>query len=177
MRIRSAIESDAVQIAEVHVSSWRTTYKGIVPDSYLDNLSVAKRTLLWEKQLDEGNEGSRIFVAENEAGQIVGFVSGGRNRLESMPFDSEIYAIYLLEDYQRQGIGELLMSSIASFLTDQGFKSTYLWALEDNRYRSFYEKRGGLPAGREDIEIDSVKLGEIAYGWHQLDRLKAQSKK
>lgn len=175
MRIRSAIQSDAVQIAEVHVNSWRTTYKGIVPDSYLDNLSVAKRTLLWEKQLDEGNEGSKIFVAENEAGQIVGFVSGGRNRLESMPFDSEIYAIYLLEEYQRQGIGELLMFSIASFLTDQGYKSTYLWALEDNRYRSFYEKRGGVPAGREDIEIDSVKLKEIAYGWLQLDRLKALS--
>ncbi|GIP43856.1 putative N-acetyltransferase YuaI [Paenibacillus sp. J45TS6] len=174
MRIRSAIQSDAVQIAEVHVNSWRTTYKGIVPDSYLDNLSVAKRTLLWEKQLDGGNEGSKIFVAENEAGQIVGFVSGGLNRLESMPFDSEIYAIYLLEEYQRQGIGELLMSSITSFLTDQGYKSTYLWALEDNRYRSFYEKLGGVLTGREEIEIGSVKLGEIAFGWDHLDRLTTQ---
>lgn len=171
MRIRSAIQSDAVQIAEVHVNSWRTTYKGIIPNSFLDNLSVTKRTLIWEKQLDGGNEGSKVLVAENEVGQIVGFVSGGLNRLESMPFDSEIYAIYLLEKYQRQGIGELLMSSITSFLTDQGYKSTYLWALEDNRYRSFYEKLGGVPKGREEIEIGSVKLGEIAYGWDNLDRL------
>ncbi|WP_454190661.1 N-acetyltransferase family protein [Paenibacillus sp. Marseille-Q7038] len=174
MKIRSATKSDAVQIAEVHVNSWRTTYKGVVPESYLDNLSITKRTLIWEKQLDEANTNSEVFVAENESGQIVGFVSGGLNRLNSMSFDSEIYAIYLLKEYQRQGIGEQLMSSITSFLTDKGYKSTYLWALENNRYRSFYEKLGGVPAGREEIEIGSVKLGEIAYGWDNLDRLTTQ---
>lgn len=174
MRIRSATKSDAVQIAEVHVNSWRTTYKKIVPDSYLNNLSVKKRTLTWEKQLEEGNTSSKVFVAVNELGNIVGFVSGGPNRLESMPYDSEIYAIYLLEEYQRRGIGERLISSITSFLTDQGYKSTYLWALEDNRYRSFYEKLGGIPSGREEIEIGSAKLQEIAYGWNDLKRISIQ---
>ena len=171
MRIRSATKSDAVQIAEVHVNSWRTTYKGVVPDSYLDHLSVTKRILSWGKQLDEENTGSKVFVAENELGQIVGFVSGGSNRLETMPFDSEIYAIYLLEEYQRQGIGERLISSITSFLMDQGFKSTYLWALENNRYRSFYEKLGGIAVGQEEIEIGREKLQEIAYGWNNLKLL------
>lgn len=174
MRIRSATKSDAVQIAEVHVNSWKTTYKGVVPDQYLNNLSVTKRTLTWEKQLEAGNTSSKVFVAVTESGKIVGFVSGGPNRLESMSFDSEIYAIYLLEEYQRQGVGERLISSITSFLKDQGYKSTYLWALEDNRYRSFYEKLGGIPAGREEIEIGSAKLKEIAYGWNDLERLSIQ---
>lgn len=165
MIIRSAEQSEASQIAEVHVNSWRTTYAGVVPDSYLADLSVAQRTVSWERQLDESNTDTHVFVAENESGQIVGFVSGGPKRAKHMNYDSEIYAIYLLKEYQRQGIGERLITSMVGFLKKQGYGSMYLWALEDNHYRSFYEKLGGIPAGREETQIHGKILHEIAYGW------------
>jgi len=40
MAIRTARFQDARQIAEVHVDSWRAAYRGIVPDSLLEGLSV-----------------------------------------------------------------------------------------------------------------------------------------
>ncbi|PJN55835.1 hypothetical protein PAEVO_25570 [Paenibacillus sp. GM2FR] len=48
MHIRHANEQDAAGIANVHVNSWKTTYKGIVDDSFLENLSAADRRLALE---------------------------------------------------------------------------------------------------------------------------------
>ncbi len=38
--IRPGKSSDAEAIAKVHVIAWRETYAGIVPNDYLDSLSV-----------------------------------------------------------------------------------------------------------------------------------------
>lgn len=46
MKIRRAKLDDAQGIAKVHVNSWRTTYKDIIPNDFLDNLSVEQRTEL-----------------------------------------------------------------------------------------------------------------------------------
>ncbi|WP_306428702.1 hypothetical protein [Robertmurraya siralis] len=51
MIIREATLSDAEGIAKVHVDSWRTTYKGIVSDVFLEQLSYKK----------ELNPGSKIY--------------------------------------------------------------------------------------------------------------------
>lgn len=49
MNFREANIGDAPGIAKVHVDSWRSTYKGIIPQSFLDGLSYEQRTKLWEK--------------------------------------------------------------------------------------------------------------------------------
>lgn len=36
MEIRKANLNDALGVAKVQVDSWKTTYKNIVPDEYLD---------------------------------------------------------------------------------------------------------------------------------------------
>ena len=78
MIIREARIDDAAGIAKVHVDTWRTTYAGILPDEHLANLSYERREKLWIDYILSDAE-SRIFnyVAENDAGQIVGFASGG----------------------------------------------------------------------------------------------------
>jgi hypothetical protein len=45
--IRPAHLDDAPGIARVHVDSWRTTYKGVIPDTILANLSYEARTQQW----------------------------------------------------------------------------------------------------------------------------------
>ncbi|SEQ74846.1 hypothetical protein [Piscibacillus halophilus] len=77
MKIRKANYSDTEGIAKVHVDSWRTTYKGIIPNNFLENLSYQKRNDLWVRNLSEEN--SYTFVAENYEGSIVGFISGNCN--------------------------------------------------------------------------------------------------
>lgn len=48
MIIRRAGINDAQGIAIVHVNSWRTTYKGIIQNDFLNNLSY--ETELWKKK-------------------------------------------------------------------------------------------------------------------------------
>jgi GNAT superfamily N-acetyltransferase len=103
--IRAATEHDAVAISHVHVQSWRTTYAGIVPEEYLATLNETERLLLWRDWLTRD---IRVYIADLD-GEIVGFISGGAIRERVQTYDAELYAIYLLEQSQRQGIGTALL--------------------------------------------------------------------
>ena len=98
MLIREANELDAPGIARVQVDAWRTTYKAIVPDSYLTSLNYENREQRWQ-QILASDENHFAFVAETEDKQIVGFASAGKNREPSEDFAGELYAIYVLENY------------------------------------------------------------------------------
>lgn len=45
--IRGATVADAEGIAHIHVASWRSTYRGIMPDALLAGLSMERRAANW----------------------------------------------------------------------------------------------------------------------------------
>ena len=45
--VRQAEIGDAAAIARVHVASWRTTYRGLLPDEFLDSLDEGRYTERW----------------------------------------------------------------------------------------------------------------------------------
>lgn len=144
IRIRSANPSDAGSIAKVHVDAWRTTYAGIVPDKYLASLSHGNRESNWEEMLASDRPAHGIFVVETHGGEVVGFANCGPERGSTPTYRGELYAIYLLEEYQRMGIGHRLVSAVAQRLLVDGLSSMLLWVLEDNHpARRFYESLGG----------------------------------
>ena len=147
------------------MDSWRTTYKGIVPDTFLDSLSYESREQIWKRGIEENH----IYIAEDENGQIVGFATGGKERTGKYEaYKGELYAIYLLEGQQGKGIGRKLFKSVVDDLKDKKLNSMLIWALEENPACRFYEALGGKKIDTAEIEIDGRKLGEIAYGWDDL---------
>jgi len=166
--IRQAKLDDAAAIAHVQVESWKTTYKGIVPDTFLDSMSTEVQTQNWQTWF--ADDTVLIFVAEDETG-IFGFASGGRIREALGDYDAELYAIYLLGQRQRQQAGRRLSQALASDLYASGFKSMLVWVLEANPAVSFYKRLGGIPISQKLIEIGGVDLQELALGWPILDRL------
>ena len=87
-------------------------------------------------------------------------------------YDGEIYAVYVLAQHQRRGIGRQLMGVSARHLMDQGFGAAMLWALEANgRARAFYEALGGQLIGRKTKDIADTPQIEVAYGWPDLTML------
>lgn len=165
MNIRKAVLEDAEGIAKVHVDSWRTTYKGIVPDSFLENMSYAEREELWKKVISE----SAVLVAENEEGHIIGFASGGKERSGDYPvFQGELSAIYLLEDAQGKGVGKKLLEEIMSVLKDQGLTSMLVFVLKENPATHFYQALGGEIVDEIEIEIGGKVLKELLIGWRSL---------
>ena len=153
------------RIAGVHVRSWQAAYRGQVPDSYLEGLSVAKRELTWAKILKD--QMRDVLVAEDET-RIVGFASFGsvRDEGETRFLTGEIYSIYVLEGFWNLGIGRKLMENSLTALERDGFGSVKVWVLETNqRARSFYEKFGFKTDGlRKTEKLEDFELREIRYG-------------
>ena len=167
MNIRKATIADAAALARVHVDTWRTTYSGIVPDAHLASLSYEKRTARWAEQIQATLAGKfAIFVAEDENGQIAGFVDGGPNRDDDPIYKGELYAIYILQAYQGRGIGKQLVPPLAKSLLAMGLDTMLLWVLTDNTpARRFYESLGGHYVRTHYFEIGGVSLEEVSYGW------------
>ncbi|WP_245976738.1 GNAT family N-acetyltransferase [Oceanobacillus arenosus] len=140
------------------MESWRTTYKDINPDDFLNNLSYEIREQLWINNIPSGN----VFVAENELGQIVGFSSGERERSgEYKEYEGELSSIYILKKYQGRGIGKLLAKPVFEKIRDLGMNTILVFVLEDNESRLFYEALGGKVIDNVEIEIAGKKLNEL----------------
>ncbi len=166
MIVREAKIADAPAIARVNLDTWRTAYRKIVPPDYLAQLSYEKRESNWQEILaNVKNTGDFVCVAENKSGQIVGFAAGGCERTGKYVYQGELFAIYILEEYQRQGIGRQLVRIIATKLADLSVNSMLVWVLGDNSACKFYEFLGGEKVDEEQTSRAGVILKEIAYGW------------
>jgi ribosomal protein S18 acetylase RimI-like enzyme len=170
--IRPAIPADAHAIAWIHVASWRASYKGLVAEEFLQNLSVERREKSWEEILSNPTHPAFLHVAEEETGQVVGFVCGRTEREDNQEYTGEVSAIYLLEQAQGQGTGRKLMQAAARELIQRGHRSMMLWVLRDNTpAQNFYAALGGQVLCEKPIEIGTQTLIEVAYGWKDLQRL------
>jgi ribosomal protein S18 acetylase RimI-like enzyme len=113
--IRIATIEDAPGLASMHVASWRETYAGILSDEVLSALSVEGRTAMWDRILrDPEKADSTVVHLVEDGGRIVGFGACGAQRLETLKekgYDGEIGAIYVLQAFQRHGVGARLMST------------------------------------------------------------------
>lgn len=161
------------------MASWRTTYRGLLPDELLAGLSVEARAEQWRRQLEPSGAAAGnavIYVVEDVAGlgaattapRIVGFASAGPEREPESGFDGELYAIYLLAEHQGAGIGRELVRSAAAFLRERGFTSMRVWVLAGNAAEGFYQRMGGERVGEKPITVGAVEYREIAYGWRSL---------
>ena len=168
MKVRLANLSDANGIALVHVDSWRTTYRNILPDEFLMNLSYKRREHLWETNIPKGN----VFVAESDEGKIVGFASGGKESSGKYnEYQGELSSIYILKEYQGQGIGKLLLNTVIKELEKVGTNTMLVLVLEDNNSRLFYEAMGGKKIDKVEVEIAGKKLIELVYGWDNIKNI------
>jgi GNAT superfamily N-acetyltransferase len=162
--IREARPEDATGIARVHVDSWTSTYRGIVPDEVLDGLSYEAREDQRRKIFRSRIPGAFSLVAEDENGGIVGFADAGPERKGDPEYDSELYAIYLPAEAQGRGIGRSLFEEVVRRLRANRYRGMMLWVLAENPSRGFYARMGGQPVRRQTSTIGK-ELEEIGYGW------------
>ncbi len=173
--IRYARAEDATGIAHVHSASWRATYRGIVPQSTLDDMHPEKTVARWREPAAGNVPGTHLLVAE-ENGAIVGFEVYGPAREPSFDYSGELYAAYFLPEAMGKGLGTEMMKTVVRDLTAQGLNDMIVWVMEANeRGRRFYEKLLGgtvIPRSRKSFDIDGVEIWEIAYGFRPLPQVK-----
>lgn len=175
--IRRAAPGDARAIARVHVECWRSAYAGILPDRVMVDMSVDDKAAFWRGMiLRTGGRESVLVASVAESGggrcEIVGFAScGSADRRGGAPsgYDGEVHTLYVLPDWQEQGLGRALLCGGFRALKRAGFASAFVWVLAQNPSRFFYEAMGGRQIGTRTEALWGTELPELAYGWPDLE--------
>lgn len=163
--IRPAVVADAPAIAQVHVATWQTTYRGIMPDAYLDALPATQgesRLRMWTSRLTRRPE-KEVILAAYAGPQVIGFLSGGPSRDEPKACEGEVYAIYVLPPWQRKRVGTKLFVAGMAALKALGLPTVSLWVAKGNAAAAFYGKMGGVPDIEKMDFIGGASVPETRY--------------
>lgn len=165
MVIRIANESDSHAIAVLHAESWRSTYRGMFSDSYLDGPIEEERLVCWQKRLATPSNNQFVLIAEDQK-RLLGFVC---IFLKADPvWGTLIDNLHVRVPVKRKGIGTQLLQEVAKWLLVQlPNDPVYLWALEKNyRARAFYENlQGKSVETRLEPQADGRKVYAVRYAW------------
>lgn len=169
MKIRYASPADAAEVARVHVASFRSAHRNMLPDEFLDGLSVESREEMWRRMLTERAETHFLFVAV-EGERILGFAAGGPSTDDqpgnSSGYAGKIYTIYLLPEAQGQGAGRSLLERVLAEFRSREQSPVFLWVLKQNtQARGFYEHLGGEVVDEKQEDFAGVPTTQVAYAW------------
>jgi RimJ/RimL family protein N-acetyltransferase len=145
--VRDGRPEDAMVCASTHVASWKAAYRGMLPDEYLDRLSVADRLPAWEGWLSDGSSTAHTMVVEDGGGAVRGFAT-------IRPTDNNVVAelagIYLDPDAWSQGLGRALLDAFVARARRDSYQEAVLWVHPLNeRARRFYVVAGWVDEGAE----------------------------
>ncbi len=141
-RIRKRKKDDCKAIAHVVTISWNQTYKGIVPDDFLNNLyrNEEERASNSFNKFDETDNHQFVLEVDNK---IVGFINVGKTD-DSDFFDyGEIHALYIMNDYKGNGFGRKLVEVGINELKKMGYNKMIIGCLIGNNSNEFYKHIGG----------------------------------
>jgi len=160
--IRYANAGDAKTLGEILSKSWHAAYKGIVPDSVLDEMTPEVCGERMRKSFYKGWDGAALIYAD---GKAAGLMCIGKCRDEDLDGSvGEVWGMYLLPEYWNKGIGSYFMDWALKELKAKEYKKAVLWVLEDNlNARRFYEKRGFRLDGTVKRTIIGEELNECRY--------------
>jgi ribosomal protein S18 acetylase RimI-like enzyme len=153
-----------MDLAHVRVASWKTAYRGLLPDSTLDEMQVTDGGARWKEMLTEGKSQTLVY---EQGGSVVGFVSFGASRDDdAKDVTGEIWGIYLLPSVWRSGYGKALLTKALKSLEQRGCSEVTLWVLANNRRAiRFYEAMGFSTDGASKVVTTGggVQLHEVRY--------------
>jgi GNAT superfamily N-acetyltransferase len=172
LTLRAATRHDAAAIAQLHADGWRSAYRGMLSDDYLNDRVHAERAALWHQRFSEYAEKPFFAVLAEIEGNLVGFAC-------VFPDEHPVYGAFLDNLHvapQRtgQGIGRQLLTAVAERLAaDRHSGGMYLWVIDKNtRAREFYAK-----AGAQEVECalltmpDGSRRTEVRCYWPDPSRL------
>jgi GNAT superfamily N-acetyltransferase len=159
--IREATEHDLPALAALHVQTWNDTYWTV-----RNPPTIEIREYQWREQFTVKDGSWFCYVVQNREGRLIGFAKGLLYNHADLPeFGGELSKIYLLLEYQRLGLGRLLMGYVARKFLSMGINSMVLFGIPQNPSNRFHEALRG--------ERLYSKKGEFhgGYGWRDLQKL------
>ncbi|MET8825182.1 GNAT family N-acetyltransferase [Streptomyces sp. NPDC004610] len=157
---------DCARVGEIRTEGWRSAYRGLMPQPYLDALSATEDAERQRTRLARRAPGVVDLVAERD-GEILGWSCHGPYREDTGATtpDAELYALYVDPSRQGQGVGRALLRVSLRGCASAGHPRMLLWVVEGNtRARRFYARAGFHPDGTEEpYEVAGARVPEVRY--------------
>lgn len=143
MQIRKALLKDTSAIVELIQHTYKVSYQGYLPDKYLNDLHITEDILTkWNDRLKR----HECYVVQEQE-QIVAFLM-----LEDEPTEIfEICVLYVKPNYQKKGIGSLLVKYACEIKEKSGYKLCKVWTMKNGPSIAFYNKMGFFTTNEEQL--------------------------
>lgn len=156
--VRPATPGDLPGLQEVARCTWGATYSGKIPDADIERFLAANYTMEALSQVLE-RLGEGILVAV-QGTRVIGYATCGVNR-EGI---GELFAIDVLPECQRRGIGRRLWEAVIGHLRSLGVPEMALWVLASNNgARRFYERQWAQVFGIRTFPVGEGQIEEVGY--------------
>ena len=163
--IRKANIEDAEKIIDINIEVWNTTYKDLIAKEIIDRLQYKdeERIAKIKKSIKEKQH---TIVAEVD-GVIVGFHTFGKSKDINFENSGEIYAGYVLDNYQGLGLGRKMAVACMKELLDKGYTTLVTKCLVGNPANEFHKSLGGIYVGQSIFEPMGIYVGKENIYYHE----------
>jgi GNAT superfamily N-acetyltransferase len=163
VELRPAEPADAAAVAVVHTRAWQLAYRGLIPDTFLDQLKPEDFSRRYTFGLDGPADPATILAVEGA--QVLGFATVGPCRDGDRPAAGELWALYVDPAAWDTGAGRALIAAGRARLAELGLSDAVLWMLEGNRRAErFYRIDGWRPDGETQIlRVHGVPVPEVRF--------------
>lgn len=171
--IRKATVDDAYGIAFVNVHTWYTTYQWLIPNKILEKRlqSIEERAQKIKESI-LNKEYSHFVVKNKESEEIIGMCTYGPSRNEEYPDSWEIYAFYILKEYQKLGVGKSLFLAWIQELLNLWYNNMIINVLEWNNAIWFYQKFGWIVVWERHEPCGKIMIKENVLFFKDIKNIK-----
>jgi ribosomal protein S18 acetylase RimI-like enzyme len=165
--VRNATAADLPAIAEIHASSWRAAYRGILADAFLDGDLVSNRRIRWSGITERMGPQDNLLIATDDD-NAVGFIAGWASAALGCDDGYGLYIdnLHVRPELRGNKYGESLFRALAGRAAVHGSVSAYLWLLDGNApAHRFYRRLGGEDGEHRVIELGGRMVGETRIVW------------
>lgn len=178
LTIRLATSQDAETIALLHIENWRNTYRGMMPDGYLDGPIVEERRSFWKNRLSPSAHEQQLVLIAERSQKPAGFACV---LVDKEPeWGACLDNLHVLPQSRRSGIGRALFLEAAQWvLRSKPGWPIHLWVFEGNGdARCFYDSLGGRIIMTKNRQVlEGVWAQSCLYLWKDLNALTGKLEK
>jgi ribosomal protein S18 acetylase RimI-like enzyme len=162
IEIRRAEPDDARAISNAHRSAWQQAYEGLIPHKALRQMVDRRDEAWWRKAA----RGSATMLVVEVAGVVAGYTTLGLSRARGLPYDGEVYELYLRPEYQGMGLGSSLFLEARRLLKSLGCNGVVVWCLEDSDVANrFFRSHGGRDVAEGMEDFAGTQLRKLGFAW------------